>query len=111
MEIRPEDKNYLDPEAVLSHLTLAPGMWVGDFGVGAGGHFVGAIQKKVGADGGVVMFDVKKSALSGAMTRAKLGGVENYRAVWTNLEMYQAAQGVTDQSLDAGVLINVLHQS
>jgi ubiquinone/menaquinone biosynthesis C-methylase UbiE len=103
--------DYLNPTNVLGHLEIQPGMWVGDFGVGAGGHFVIPIATLAGADGGVVMFDVMKPALSGAMSRAKLGGVGNYRAVWTNLEIYEGAPGVADNSLDAGVLINVLHQS
>lgn len=103
--------NYLEPAVLLTHLGLAPGMWVGDFGVGAGGHFLVPTAKLLGQEGGVVMFDVLKSALSGAMSRAKLDGVGNYRAVWTNLEIYEGAPGVADNSLDAGLLINVLHQS
>lgn len=111
MENSSAESNYLDATALLAHLQLAPGMWVGDFGVGASGSFVLPIGKIVGAEGGVIMFDVKKSALSGAMTRAKLGGAGNFRAVWTNLEIYEGAPGVADKSLDAGALINVLHQS
>lgn len=111
MEATNNERNYLDSSALLAHLSLARGMWVGDFGVGAGGHFVVPVGKIVGQDGGVVMFDVMKSALSGAMTRAKLSGAENFRAVWTNLEIYEGAPGVADNSLDAGLLVNVLHQS
>lgn len=111
MALSLKEQNYLDPQSLLLHLALAPGMWVGDFGVGAGGHFVIPAAKIVGTDGGVVMFDVLKSALSGAMSRAKLGGVGNYRAVWTNLEVYEGAPGVADGTLDAGLLVNVLHQS
>ncbi len=105
------EQNYLDPHALLRRLALTPGLWVGDFGVGAGGHFVTPTAKAVGTNGGVVMFDILKSALSGAMSRAKLSGVGNYRAVWTNLEIYEGAPGVADNTLDAGLLINVLHQS
>lgn len=111
MSIDVKEVNYLDPQGLLTHLQLTPGMWVGDFGVGAGGHFVTPTAKIVGTDGGVVMFDILKSALSGAMSRAKLGGAGNYRAVWTNLEIYEGAPGVADNTLDAGLLINVLHQS
>lgn len=111
MSIDIKDMNYLDPQGLLKHLQLAAGMWVGDFGVGAGGHFVTPTAKIVGTDGGVVMFDILKSALSGAMSRARLGGAGNYRAVWTNLEIFEGAPGVSDNSLDAGLLINVLHQS
>lgn len=111
MEVEQLDINYLEPSALLGHLGIAKGMWVGDFGVGAGGHFLVATAKLTGTDGGVVMFDVSKPALSGAMTRAKLHGLGNYRAVWTNLEIYEGAPGVADNSLDAGLLVNVLHQS
>lgn len=102
---------YLEPKQLLGHLGLASGMWVGDFGVGPGGHFVAASAKAVGLDGGVVMFDVSKPALSGAGTRAKAAGVDNIRAVWTNLEIFQGATGVGDNSLNAGMLINVLYSS
>lgn len=105
------EQNYLDPQTLLAHLGLAPGMWVGDFGVGAGGHFAVPAARAVGQDGGVVMFDVVKAALSGAMTRAKLSGLLNFRAVWTNLEVFEGAPGVADNTLGAGLLINVLHQS
>ncbi len=111
MESVNEERSYLDSASLLPHLGLVAGMWVGDFGVGAGGHFVGPVGKIVGIDGGIIMFDVMKSALSGAMTRAKLHGTAQYRAVWTNLEIYEGAPGVADNTLDAGLLINVLHQS
>lgn len=111
MSIDVKDVSYLDPRVLLVHLQLAPGMWVGDFGVGASGHFVTPTAKLVGPEGGVIMFDILKSALSGAMSRAKLGEATNFRAVWTNLEIYEGAPGVADKSLDAGLLINLLHQS
>lgn len=111
MEVNLKEQNYLDTPALLTHLKLAAGQWVGDFGVGAGAHFVPPLARAVGRDGGVVMFDVLKSALSGASSRAKAAGVTNYRVVWTNLEVYEGATGVANGSLDAGVLINVLHQS
>ncbi len=111
MGVDAKEQSFLDPSIILDHLGVQPGMWVGDFGVGAGGHFVTPIATAVGTDGGVIMFDVLRSALSGAMSRAKLSGVGNYRAVWTNLEVYEGAPGVSDNALDAGILINVLHQS
>lgn len=105
------EQNYLDPQTLLQHLSLAPGLWVGDFGVGAGGHFAVPTARIVGPDGGVVLFDVVKAALSGAMSRAELSGLNNFKAVWTNLEVFEGAPGVADNTLDAGLLINVLHQS
>lgn len=106
-----KEQNYLGASTLLIHLKLSAGQWIGDFGVGASAHFVVPVAKTVGQDGGVVLFDVLKSALSGASTRAKLAGVKNFKVVWTNLEVYAGAHGVADKTLDGGVLINVLHQS
>lgn len=111
MEGPPPEQNYLDQHTVLAHLQLAPGQWVGDFGVGSAAHFAIAAAEKVGGAGGVVMFDVVKAALSGAMTSAQARGLANCRGVWTNLEIYGGATGVKDGSLDAGILMNILHQS
>lgn len=106
-----KSESYLHPSTILSYLKLAPGMWVGDFGVGGAAHFAVPMAQAVGPNGGVIMFDVLKSALSAAMSQAKLRGMQNCKAVWSNLEIYGGAKGVKDASLDAGVLINVLSQS
>ncbi|MBI5467062.1 MAG: hypothetical protein HY975_02500, partial [Candidatus Kerfeldbacteria bacterium] len=71
---------YLDPRALLGNLRLASGQWVGDFGVGSAGHFALAIAEQVGADGGVLMFDVVKSSLSGAVTALHDRGFTNCRS-------------------------------
>ncbi len=107
----PAATSYLNPVALIDRLHLAPGQWVGDFGVGSAAHFALVAAERVGADGGVLMFDVVKPALSGAMTAMEARGLTNCRSVWTNLEIYGGATGVKDKSLDAGVLANVLHQS
>jgi len=106
-----EATSYLKTADLLKHLSLAPGQWVGDFGVGSAAQLLLPIGQAIGPDGGVVMFDVQKTALSGAISIAKTNGLKNYRAVWTNLEMWQGAQSVADNSLDAGVLMNVIYQT
>ncbi len=105
------ESGYLDPSALISRLGLVPGQAVGDFGVGGAAAFVGELSTRVGAEGKVLMFDVLKTALSGALSQAKLKGWQNCQAVWSNLELYGAATGVNDGSLDAGILVNVLDQS
>lgn len=102
---------YIDAALIVKHTGLVPGQRVGDFGVGGAATFAMTLADTVGGQGQVLMFDVKKSALSGAMSMAKVHGVNNCRAVWSNLETYKGASGVTDNSLDAGLLINVLDQS
>lgn len=102
---------FPDASVVVQHLGVTPGQRIGDFGVGGAAVFALPIAQRVGPEGQVLMFDVKKSALSGALSMAKLRGATNCQAVWSNLEIYQGAAGVADNSLDAGILINVLSQS
>lgn len=104
-------ESYLHPAGILPYLELAPGMLVGDFGVGGAAHFALPVAKLVGDQGGVVMFDILKPALSAALSQAKLRGLQNCKAVWSNLEIYGGAKGVAENSLNAGLLVNVLSQS
>lgn len=111
MPATPSGKQYLDPTALLARLKLAPKQQVGDFGVGGGAFFALAAAELVGAKGTVWAVDVFKPALSAALGRVKLAGFTNVKPVWSNLEVYRGAKTIPDHSLDAGLLINVLHQS
>lgn len=99
------------PNALIHRLGLRPGMRAGDFGVGGQGFFVTAMASRVGPTGQVLMFDVKKTALKSALGIAQMNGLKNCQAVWSDLEVYEGARGIGRTSLDAGALINVLHQS
>ena len=107
----PSAPTFLDPPELLRHLDLAPGMQVGDFGVGAGAVYSIPAAQLIGRQGRVFMFDARKSALSGAAGLAGLKGLDNCQPVWTNLEIYNGASQVKDEALDAGLLINLLCQS
>ena len=104
-------ERYLDPEKILSHLTLKPGMRVGDFGVGGEAFYAIPIGKRVGQSGEVYLFDIVKNALGSAMSMMQIHGLKNAKAVWSNLEMFEGARGIGKNSLDAGALISVLSQS
>jgi len=104
-------QSYLDPATILAHLQITPGQKVGDFGVGGAAPFAFALSGAVGPEGSVVMFDILKTALSAALTLVQQRGLKNCQAVWSNLEIYNGASGVADGSFDAGILVNVLHQS
>lgn len=104
-------KPFLEPNEVIKRLELVPGMMVGDFGVGGAGAYAIPMSRQVAPSGGVIMFDIQKTALSGALSMARVKGVGNCRAVWSNLEVYGGAKGVPEKSLDAGLVVNVLHQS
>lgn len=106
-----ERESFLNAGENVRHAGISPGMVIGDFGVGGAAYFSLALSQLVGADGGVIMFDILKPALSGALSLAKMQGAQNCRAVWANLEIYGGAKGIGDASLDGGVAVNLLHQS
>jgi len=104
----------IDPPASpeeLRRLELQTGTTVADFGAGSSALWAATMSDAVGADGSVLMFDVRSSALKAALKVASIRGRTNCKAVWTNLEVYQGASGVADNSLDAGILVNVLNGS
>ena len=101
----------LQPQSLIEHLSLRPGFKVGDFGVGGAAFFSIPLSRKVGAQGEVLMFDIKRSALSAALSATQLAGMRNCKAVWSNLEIFEGARGIGQSSLDAGLLINVLNQT
>lgn len=102
---------FLKPESIIAELGITGGMMIGDFGVGGAANFAVPLATKVGAKGQVFMVDILKSALSSALSLVKMRGLTNCQAVWSNLEIYGAAHGIKDESLDAGVIVNVLSQS
>lgn len=105
------DGAYLNPTELVQKLGLRPGLRVGDFGAGGAAAFGLPMGRAVGKEGTVYLFDVLKTALSGALSIMQLNGLTNSKAVWCNLELYQGARGIPSDSLDAGVLVNVLHQT
>lgn len=102
---------YLDPTWLIGHLNLKTAMHVGDFGVGGAAHYAVPAAERVGQAGIVFCVDVLQTALSAAAGVLQLHGLTNCKAVWANLEIYGAARGIPDNDLDAGIVINVLHQS
>ena len=100
----------LEPKAI-ERLTIQPGQIVADFGAGGSANWAVKLSQLVGDTGQVIMFDVRKEALAAALNMTRLRGLPNCRGVWSNLEIYRGAQGVADNSLDAGIMINVLNES
>lgn len=101
----------LQAAPLVARLGLKSGQVVGDFGAGGSGHVAAELSQAVGGNGTVLLFDVQKNALSAAISNLQMRGVRNVQSVWTDLEVYQAASGIQDASIDAGVMVNVLHQS
>jgi len=95
----------------LKRLDLNPGQKVGDFGAGALAAWARYLSHLVGQSGEVLMFEVKKTALQSALAHAQIHRLGNCRGVWTNLEVYRGAQGIADNTLDAGLMADLLSES
>lgn len=90
---------------------VSGGMTVADFGAGGSANWAVKLAELVGPDGQVIMFDVRKAALTTALNMVALRNVKNCQGVWSNLEIYQGAKGVTDGTFDAGIMINLLNET
>lgn len=104
-----ENKGFLNPKKVLTHLGIKSGMKAADFGCGSG-YFPIALSKAVGELGKVTAVDVLESALDLVMARAKNDKLFNVSVVRANLEI-SGSSGLADDSQDIVLLVNILRQS
>lgn len=101
----------LNPKNVLKEGDIGFGQVVADLGTGGAGYFALQAAKMVGDRGRVYAVDVLKSALSNVTSRARMMGLTNIIPIWTNLEILGGAKEIANNSIDVGILVNVLHQS
>lgn len=101
----------LKPREILDRLNITQGMQVADLGCGSAGYFTLMAAEMVGNSGKVYAVDVQKSVLAGVTSASRMGGFHNIETVWSNLEIYSGTKAIKDNSLDIGMLINVLFQS
>src|SRR3989338_2597035 len=111
MDNIPTGTVLLNPVEVFKKIGLGLGMTVGDFGCGGAAHFPLPAARLVGAQGLVWAVDILKSALSSVISKSKLAGLGNIRPVWSNLEIFGATKVVPDNSVDVGLIVNVIHQT
>ncbi|MFH1565300.1 MAG: methyltransferase domain-containing protein [bacterium] len=101
----------LNPINILQKIGVEKGTQVGDFGCGRRGTFTFAAAEIVGMEGKVYAVDVLKSAIKNINDQSRLEGYEKIIiTIWSNLEKYKAT-AIKDNSLDVGLLINVLFQT
>lgn len=98
------------PVILKEHLRVVSGHIVASFGCGGSGFFTLAAAKLVGDSGQVYAVDIVKGALSSVDGKARLQGLYNIKTVWSDLEMYGATQ-IPENSIDHGLLVNILFQS
>lgn len=108
----PSTKNsYLfDIEKIISKIKPSEGQKIADLGCGNFGFFVWPLAKLVGRKGSIYAVDVLKSSLEEIRRKALKDNFPQVKAVWSNLEMFKATN-IETNSLDAALLVNVLHQS
>lgn len=101
----------LNPEALLKDtLVLELGHQVGDLGCGGAGYFTLPAARMVGSKGKVYAVDILQPALDGVLSKAKLAGLINVEAVWSDLERPGAAK-IPQGTLDRALLVNIMFQS
>ena len=100
----------LNIDLILKHLRLVEGQEVADLGCGNFGFFVFPLAQLVGRNGKVYAIDILSTALDEIKRRAKIENLPQIEVMRSNLEIVGTAP-LADNSLDAALLINTLHQA
>jgi ubiquinone/menaquinone biosynthesis C-methylase UbiE len=107
----PGGNELLNPEKILKdELGLMPGAYVGDFGCGGAGYFAIQAAKIIGDGGLVYAVDILQPVLKNIASRAQELNLNNLKIIWSNLEKFGACK-INNDSLDFGLIINVLFQN
>jgi ubiquinone/menaquinone biosynthesis C-methylase UbiE len=107
----PGGNELLNPEKILKdELGLMPGAYVGDFGCGGAGYFAIQTAKIIGDSGLVSAVDILQPVLKNIASRAQELNLKNVKTIWSNLEKFGACK-INNDSLDFGLIINVLFQN
>lgn len=102
----PSGTELLNPFEILKTAGVEEGMKIADMGCGTMGHFVFPASHLVGEKGVVYAVDILKSALGGIESRAKMEGVANTQAIWSDIEVFKGTK-IKDGSVDIVFVINV----
>ncbi|MBI2451161.1 MAG: methyltransferase domain-containing protein [Parcubacteria group bacterium] len=101
--------NIIRPELVLPQLDLKPGMFIADFGSGAG-DFALFFAKRILPEGRVYAIDVQSSAIESVKSRAKLESIFNIEPLLRNLEAPGGSK-LPDDFVDLVFIANILFQA
>lgn len=107
--ISSSSQRFLSPQEIIAQLDLRSGMFVADFGSGAG-DFAVAIGEVVGNTGKVFAIDVLETAHQSLRSKAKIAGLRNIEMLLTNLET-PTGSTLPDNSVDQVMIYNVLFQT
>lgn len=99
-----------DIEGILRKISIEEGQKVAELGCGNFGFFVWPLAKLVGRRGQVYAVDVLRNTLEEVKRQALKENLPQVKTVWSNLEIFKATT-IETNSLDAALLVNILHQS
>lgn len=102
--------NLLNVDFLIDKVISADNEKIADLGCGSFGYFTFPLAKKISRHGKVYAVDILKSNLESIKSVAKTENLSQIETIWSNLEVYRGTK-IEDASLDAVILISVLHQS
>jgi ubiquinone/menaquinone biosynthesis C-methylase UbiE len=100
---------FTNPEQNILHLGLKEGMRVADFGAGSG-FYSKACSERVGYTGKVYAIEVQKDLVKKLESEIKDWGITNIDCIWGDIERIGGTK-ISDHSMDAVIISNVLFQS
>lgn len=99
-----------DIELALKKIAVKENNVVAELGCGHFGYFVFPLAKLIGRNGTLYAVDILPSVLDEIKKRAHTDNLPQIKTVWSNLEIFKGTK-IEASSVDAALLINVLHQS
>ena len=100
---------FTNPEQNILRLGLKEGMRVADFGAGTG-FYSRAASQKVGYTGKVYAIEVQKDLVKKLESELRHWGITNVECIWGDIEK-RGGTKISDHSMDAVIISNVLFQS
>lgn len=104
----PMSASFSSPHENVLQMGLREGMTVGDFGAGTG-HYARAAAAILGPGARVYAIDVQEDILKHLALNAHQFHRQRIKAIWGNIEKLGGTR-LSDASLDAAILANVLFQ-
>lgn len=102
--------SLFDISTILAKINIEERQSVAELGCGNFGFFVFPMARLVGKEGRVYAVDILKTTLADISHEAKKENLPQIIPIWSNLEIFKAAK-IESSSLDAALLVNILHQS
>jgi len=108
-ERTPYPSGFLNPQKIISHLKILPGMKIAHFGCGTG-FFTFPIAEKIGKNGTIYALDILEQKVEVIKSQVKLTGFHNIIAKRVNLEKKEGSK-IEKESIDWVIIVNMLYQN